>query len=83
VMSARRGRQRDLTSEVPLTPEVDVSDPLACPDSTSGRASAHITGGHGSSSAISKTPKWSPPTKIAAKYLAPYLGGRDRLAVAA
>ncbi len=40
--------------------------------------SAHLTGGHGSSSQISDTPTWSPPTKIAAKYLAPYLEARDR-----
>ncbi len=40
--------------------------------------SAHITGGHGSSSQFSNAPTWSPPTKIAAKYLAPYLQGRDR-----
>jgi sulfide:quinone oxidoreductase len=39
--------------------------------------SAHITGGHGSSSEISETPTWSPATKIAAKYLAPYLDARD------
>jgi len=31
--------------------------------------SAHVTGGHGSSSTISEQPTWSPPTKIAAKYL--------------
>jgi sulfide:quinone oxidoreductase len=37
---------------------------------------ARITGGAGFSSEISDTPSWSPPTKIAAKYLAPYL---DRL----
>jgi sulfide:quinone oxidoreductase len=43
--------------------------------------SAQITGGHGSSSAFSETPTWSPATKIAAKYLAPYLEARDRLAV--
>jgi sulfide:quinone oxidoreductase len=42
--------------------------------------SAHITGGHGSSSQISEEPTWSPPTKIAAKYLAPYLESRDRVA---
>jgi sulfide:quinone oxidoreductase len=42
--------------------------------------SAHITGGHGSSSQISDTPAWSPPTKIAAKYLSPYLDARDRAA---
>ncbi len=40
--------------------------------------SAHITGGHGSSSEITETPTWSPPTKIIAKYLAPYLDERDR-----
>lgn len=39
--------------------------------------SAHVTGGHGSSSQISETPTWSPPSKIAAKYLAPYLEARD------
>ena len=39
--------------------------------------SAHITGGHGSSSAFSETPTWSPPTKIVARYLAPYLDRRD------
>jgi sulfide:quinone oxidoreductase len=42
--------------------------------------SAHVTGGHGSSSEISETSTWSPPTKIVAKYLAPYLQERDRLA---
>jgi len=40
--------------------------------------SAHITGGHGSSSKVSEEPMWSPPAKIAAKYLAPYLESRDR-----
>jgi sulfide:quinone oxidoreductase len=38
--------------------------------------SAHITGGHGSSSEVSDQPTWSPPSKIAAKYLAPYLEAR-------
>jgi sulfide:quinone oxidoreductase len=42
--------------------------------------SAHVTGGHGSSSEITETPAWSPATKIVAKYLAPYLDERDRLA---
>ena len=41
---------------------------------------AHVTGGHGSSSEFSETSTWSPPTKIVAKYLAPYLQERDRLA---
>jgi sulfide:quinone oxidoreductase len=39
---------------------------------------AHITGGHGFSSEITDTPTRSPPSKIAAKYLAPYLQERDR-----
>jgi sulfide:quinone oxidoreductase len=34
---------------------------------------AQITGGHGFSSEVSDSATWSPPTKIAAKYLAPYL----------
>ena len=42
--------------------------------------SAHVTGGHGSSSEITDTPAWSPATKIVARYLAPYLDERDRLA---
>jgi sulfide:quinone oxidoreductase len=42
--------------------------------------SSHITGGHGSSSEISEAPTWTPPAKIAAKYLAPYLEERDRAA---
>ncbi len=39
---------------------------------------AHITGGSGFSSTVSDTPTWSPPSKIAARYLAPYLEQRDR-----
>jgi sulfide:quinone oxidoreductase len=42
--------------------------------------SAHISAGHGSHSEFSETPTWSPPTKIAAKRLAPYLEQRDQLA---
>jgi sulfide:quinone oxidoreductase len=38
---------------------------------------AHVTGGHGFSSKITKTPAWSPPSKIAAKYLSPYLEAQD------
>jgi sulfide:quinone oxidoreductase len=34
---------------------------------------AHITGGHGFSSSISDSATWDPPSKIAAKYLSPYL----------
>lgn len=43
--------------------------------------SAHITGGHGSSSEVSEEPTWSPATKVAARYLAPYLDSRDQLAI--
>lgn len=43
--------------------------------------SAHITGGHGSSSEVSESPSWSPEAKIAAKYLASYLESRDRAAL--
>jgi sulfide:quinone oxidoreductase len=39
---------------------------------------AQITGGHGFSSEITHTPTWSPPSKIAAKYLAPWLERYDR-----
>jgi hypothetical protein len=35
---------------------------------------------HGSSSQITETPTWSPASKIAARYLAPYLEEYDRLA---
>jgi sulfide:quinone oxidoreductase len=38
---------------------------------------AHITGGDGFSSKISDTPTWSPPRKIVARYLAPYLEDLD------
>jgi sulfide:quinone oxidoreductase len=38
---------------------------------------ARITGGHGFSSEITDTATWSPPSKIAAKYLAPYLHAHD------
>ncbi len=39
---------------------------------------AKITGGHGFSSEITDTPAWEPPSKIATKYLAPYLDALDR-----
>jgi sulfide:quinone oxidoreductase len=41
---------------------------------------AHLTGGQGFSSAISDTPTWSPPGKIVARYLAPYLEDLDNVA---
>jgi sulfide:quinone oxidoreductase len=39
---------------------------------------AHLTGGHGFSSELTEAPTWSPPSKVAAKYLAPYLDAQDR-----
>jgi sulfide:quinone oxidoreductase len=42
--------------------------------------SAHLTGGHGSSSKISDTPTAGHAAKISAKYLAPYLEQRERIA---
>jgi sulfide:quinone oxidoreductase len=44
---------------------------------------AQISGGHGFSSEASHTPTWSPPSKIAALYLAPYLDKLDKDADAA
>ena len=43
---------------------------------------ARITGGQGFSSEIADTADWSPPSKVASKYLAPYLERRDREAAA-
>jgi sulfide:quinone oxidoreductase len=42
---------------------------------------AHITGGHGSSSEVTEAPPSSPPAKIAAKYLTPYLEARNQAAL--
>jgi sulfide:quinone oxidoreductase len=39
---------------------------------------AHVVGGRGFDSEITAQPTWSPPGKIAAKYLAPYLQAQDR-----
>jgi sulfide:quinone oxidoreductase len=39
---------------------------------------ARITGGHGFSSEVTDMPTWDPPSKIASKYLAPYLEAQDR-----
>ncbi len=44
---------------------------------------AKITGGHGFNSEITEAPTWDPPSKVAAKYLAPYLEGLDRRQVTA
>jgi sulfide:quinone oxidoreductase len=41
---------------------------------------ARITGGHGFSSEVSDTPTWSPPTKIASRYLTPFLDRLDQSA---
>lgn len=42
--------------------------------------SARVTGGHGLTSQVTRTAIWSPPSKIAARYLAPYLEQRERVA---
>jgi sulfide:quinone oxidoreductase len=42
--------------------------------------SATLSGGHGADTEVSETATWSPGTKIAARYLGPYLEERDRLA---
>ncbi len=39
---------------------------------------AEIAGDRGFNSKVSDTPTWSPPKKIVARYLAPYLDGLDR-----
>jgi hypothetical protein len=39
---------------------------------------ARLAGGRGLHSEITDEPTWSPPVKIAARYLAPYLERRDR-----
>jgi sulfide:quinone oxidoreductase len=39
---------------------------------------ARITGGQGFSSQITDAPTWSPPSKIASLYLAPYIEGLDQ-----
>jgi sulfide:quinone oxidoreductase len=39
--------------------------------------SAQVTGGEGFRSQVSDSPSWSPPGKVAAKYLAPYLAERE------
>jgi sulfide:quinone oxidoreductase len=43
--------------------------------------SAHLTGGHGTSSEVSEAPTGMVPTKIEAKYLTPYLESRDQAAL--
>ena len=43
-------------------------------------ARLRVSGAYDSNSEVGETPTWSPPAKIAAKYLAPYLESRDRAA---
>jgi sulfide:quinone oxidoreductase len=68
----------------PVTPEPfnPVIHGMLLTDSEPVYLTAHIAGGHGFSSEITDTPTWSPPTKIAAKYLAPYLDALDRASTA-
>ena len=44
---------------------------------------AHLSGSRGFRSQITETATWMPATKIAAKYLAPYLAGREKAPSAA
>ncbi|HEY7932511.1 MAG TPA: FAD-dependent oxidoreductase [Solirubrobacteraceae bacterium] len=59
----------------PVTPEKfnPVIHGMLLTDSKPVYLSARLAGGHGFSSEVTDTPTWSPPAKIAAKYLAPYL----------
>jgi sulfide:quinone oxidoreductase len=41
--------------------------------------SARVVGGRAVESEVTDVPTWSPPTKIASRYLAPYLEERDRV----
>lgn len=43
--------------------------------------SARITGGSGFGSEVSEQPLWSPPSKISARFLSPYLDALDRAGV--
>jgi hypothetical protein len=42
---------------------------------------ADICGAPGSNSQVSESPTWAAPSKVGARYLAPYLESRDRAAV--
>ena len=44
--------------------------------------SARVVGGHGFESEVSEEPLWSPPEKVSAEELAPYLANRETPAVA-
>lgn len=67
----------------PLTPKPfnPVIHGMLLTDSKPVYLTAHIAGGHGFSSEITDTPTWSPPAKIAAKYLAPVLDALDHESV--
>jgi hypothetical protein len=67
----RRTRRRSDRSQ---SPSILRSTAACCSPGRKPRyLSARITGRHGCSSQIAETPAWSPPTKIVARYLAPYL----------
>jgi sulfide:quinone oxidoreductase len=44
---------------------------------------ARVTGAHGSASSVTTEPLWTPPAKIHARYLGPYLDALDHAAAAA
>jgi sulfide:quinone oxidoreductase len=68
----------------PVTPEPfnPVIHGMLLTDSKPVYLTAHIAGGQGFKSEITDTPTWSPPAKIAAKYLAPYLDQLERQSTA-
>jgi sulfide:quinone oxidoreductase len=68
----------------PVTPEPfnPVIHGMLLTDSKPVYLTAHIAGGHGFRSEITDTPTWSPPVKIVAKYLAPYLDQLERKSTA-
>jgi sulfide:quinone oxidoreductase len=67
---------------VPLTPKA--FDPVIQAKLLTGGEplylTAEITGGQGFSSRVNDTPSWSPPSKIPARFMAPYLDKLDRAA---
>jgi sulfide:quinone oxidoreductase len=70
---------------VPLTPKPfdPVMQAKLLTDGEPLYLTAEITGGHGFSSRVTDTPSWSPPNKIPARFMAPYLETLDKAADAA
>lgn len=69
-------------AEVAREPFAPVLRGILLTGSTPRYLSARITGGHGFASEIADAPTWSPPGKIAARYLGPCLADLDAKATA-